>query len=53
MFSYKVKYRIGYTNAVSTIQLINGSESEAISKLKQNYAVPKDANVMILSIEKA
>jgi hypothetical protein len=47
MKSYVIKYRVGHTNTVTTIQLINGSESEAIAKLKQRCR--KD--YVILSIE--
>jgi hypothetical protein len=52
MPQYKVKYRVNNTNTSNVIHLINGSESEAISKLRQHYAVPQEATVIILSIEK-
>jgi hypothetical protein len=54
MASYRVKYKVNNTTTSTTLQLIgNGTESEAIAKLKQQNNVPKDANVIILSIEKA
>ena len=54
MESYRVKYKVNNTTTATTLQLIgNGTESEAIAKLKQQNNVPKDANVIILSIEKA
>ncbi|MBM6946551.1 MULTISPECIES: hypothetical protein [Bacteroides] len=56
MNSYRIKYRIqsagSATNATTTIMLHSGSESEAITALKQRGTVRKDADVIILSIEK-
>ena len=56
MNSYRVKYRVvgsaSSTNATATIMLHSGSESEAITALKQRGTVRKDADVIILSIEK-
>ncbi len=52
MGSYHVKYRVNTTTSSTTIQLEGGMESEAIAKLKQQNSVPKDASVIILSIEK-
>lgn len=56
MNSYRVKYRVvdsaSSTNATATIMLHSGCESEAITALKQRGTVRKDADVIILSIEK-
>jgi hypothetical protein len=56
MNSYRVRYRVvdsaSSTNATATIMLHSGSESEAITALKQRGTVRKDADVIILSIEK-
>lgn len=49
--NYKVKYRVGNTQSMRTLQLRDGMESEAIAKLKQQGSVPKEADVVILSIE--
>ena len=53
MTTYTVKYKVGNTSTGRKLQLQGGSESEAIAKLKQQGSVPKDANVIILSITKA
>jgi hypothetical protein len=53
MPSYRVKYKVKDTQSQTTLQLQGGMESEAIAKLKQQGTVPKDANVIILSIDKA
>jgi hypothetical protein len=52
MASYHVKYKVNNTTSGITLQLQGGTESEAIAKMKQQNNVPKDANVIILSIEK-
>lgn len=56
MNSYRVRYRVvdsaSSTNATATIMLHSGSESEVITALKQRGTVRKDADVIILSIEK-
>jgi len=52
MATYDVKYKVGNTSTGRKLQLQGGSESEAIAKLKQQGSVPKDANVIILSIKK-
>lgn len=52
MASYYVKYKVNNTTTGKTLQLEGGTESEAIAKMKQQNNVPKDANVIILSIEK-
>ena len=53
---YRVKYRIrsvsSATNATTTIMLHSASESEAIAALKQRGTVRRDADVIILSIER-
>ncbi len=53
MENYIVKYRVNHTNSKVTLQLHGGTESEAIAKLKQRGTVPKDAIVIVLSIEPA
>ncbi|MDB5256805.1 MAG: hypothetical protein JWM14_1500 [Chitinophagaceae bacterium] len=52
MATYKVKYKVGNSSSERHLQLIGGTESEAIAKLKQQNNVPKDANVIITLIEK-
>lgn len=52
MESYKVKYKVNHTNSQMTMKLHGGTESEAIAALKQKQSVPKDATVIILSIER-
>ncbi len=52
MTSYRVKYTYGYTSGSAVLTLKGGMESEAIANLKQQGRVPKDANVIILSIDK-
>lgn len=56
MNCYRVKYRIrsagSATNATTTIMLHSASESEAIAALKQRGTVRRDADVIILSIER-
>jgi len=52
MASYYVKYKVNNTTSGIYIQLEGGTESEAIAKMKQQNNVPKEANVIILSIEK-
>jgi hypothetical protein len=52
MASYHVKYKVNNTTSGTILQLQGGAESEAIAKLKQQSKVAKDANVIILSIEK-
>jgi hypothetical protein len=52
MNSYKVKYKVNQTTTSTTLQLHGGSESEAVAKLKQQNSVPKNADVVILSIDK-
>lgn len=52
MASYRVRYKVNSSTSGTTLQLQGGTESEAISKLKQQGSVPRDANVIILSIEK-
>ncbi len=53
MATYEVKYKVGNSTTGTRLQLEGGTESEAIAKLKQQNNVPKDANVIILSIKKA
>jgi len=53
MSNYKVKYKVDNAHSMRTLQLNGGTESEAIAKLKQQSSVPKDAEVIILSIEPA
>jgi hypothetical protein len=52
MATYYVKYKVNNTTSGINLQLQGGTESEAIAKMKQQNNVPKDANVIILSIEK-
>jgi len=52
MATFTVKYKVGNTSSGRKLQLQGGGESEAITKLKQQNNVPKDANVIILSITK-
>lgn len=52
METYKVKYKVNHTNSQMTMKLHGGSESEAIASLKQKQSIPKNAEVIILSIEK-
>jgi hypothetical protein len=52
MATYYVKYKVNNTTTGTNLQLQAGTESEAIAKLKQQSTVSKDANVIILSIEK-
>ncbi len=51
MKSYKVKYKVNNTTTIKTMQLQGGTESEAIEKLKKSNGLPKEGNVIILSIE--
>ncbi len=51
MRNYKVKYRHGNNHGMRTLTLRGGTESEAIFKLKERGSVPRDADVIILSIE--
>lgn len=50
MSSYIVKYRVGMTNAQTSINLRYGSESEAIEALKARGTVGRDKSIIILSI---
>lgn len=52
MAAYHLKYKVNNTTSGITLQLNSGTESEAIAKMKQQNNVPKDASVVILSIEK-
>ena len=52
MANYEVKYKVNNSSSSRRLSLQGGSESEAIAKLKQQGSVPKDANVIILSIKK-
>lgn len=56
MNSYRVRYRVtgtaSSTNATATVMLHSASESEAISALKQRGTVRRDADVIILSIDR-
>lgn len=50
--AYTVKYRVNNTQSSTTLHLYSDSESQAIAKLKEHCTVPKDANVIILLIQK-
>lgn len=50
---YKIKYRWGNSVRSTRLLLQGGTESETVMKLKQQNSVPKDADIVILSIEKA
>ena len=52
MPSYFVNYRVDNSSCGITLNLKGGTESEAIAKMKQQNNVPKNASVIILSIEK-
>lgn len=52
MSSYKVKYKVNNSTSQTTLQLNSGSESEAAAKLKSQGTVPKDSEVIILSVER-
>lgn len=52
MAAYYVKYKVNNTTSGINLQLKGGTESEAIEKMKQQNSVPKDAKVVIISIEK-
>ena len=52
MASYRVKYKVKHSYSSVTLSLNSGTESEAIDKMKKQHTVPKDADVVILSIEK-
>ncbi len=52
MPNFNVKYRVNNTTTSILLNLEGGTESEAIAKMKQQNNVPKDATVIILSIEK-
>ena len=52
MAMYYVKYKVGSSTSGRDLSLDSGSESEAIAKLKAQNSVPKDANVIILSIQR-
>jgi len=49
---YYVKYKVGNSTSGRDLTLEYGSEGEAIAKLKAQSSVPKDANVIILGIQK-
>lgn len=53
---YRVRFRIengaSATNREDTIMLYSASESEAIAALKARGSIPRDKNVIILSIVK-
>lgn len=49
---YVVKFRVNNSQSQTALNLHSPSESEAIAVLKQQSSVPKDANVIILSIDK-
>ncbi|MBK7083874.1 MAG: hypothetical protein IPH53_04105 [Flavobacteriales bacterium] len=53
MSNFKVKYQVGNVQSRRTLKLQGGTESEAIAKLKQQSSVPKEAEVVVLSIEPA
>jgi hypothetical protein len=50
--SYILKYYGKDSYSYVTLNLISGTESEAIDKMKKQHNVPLDAEVIILSIEK-
>ncbi len=52
MPSYSVRYKVKDSTTSITLNLEGGTESEAIAKMKSQSNVPKDANVIILSIIK-
>ena len=47
-----VKFRVNNSERQTTLNLHSASESEAISVLKQQSSIPKDANVIIYSVTK-
>ena len=49
---YRVKYRVGFTEATTTLNLHSPSESEAIAILQQRGTVPRGERVIILSIQR-
>ncbi len=51
MKSYRVKYTVNNGGRSTVLQLHGGTESEAIEKIKKYGGVPKDATIVILSIE--
>ncbi len=48
--SYQVRYRVNNTTSSTSMHLYGPNESEAIAKLKAQGSVPKNADVIILSI---
>jgi len=52
MANYYVQFKVGNSTSGRDVSLDSGTESEAIAKLKASSMVPKDANVIILSIRK-
>jgi len=52
MARYNVKYKVKDSTTSITLNLDGGTESEAIAKMKAQNNVPKDAQVIILSITK-
>lgn len=51
MKSYRVKFKVNNSTRSTILQLHGGTESEAIEKIKKSGGVPKDATIIILSIE--
>lgn len=51
MKSYRVKYKVNSSTTTRILLLHGGMESEALDKIKKSGGVPKDAKIIILSIE--
>ena len=51
MENYEVKFKVNDTNSRAILKLHGGTESEAISLLKQRGTVSKDSEVIVLSIK--
>jgi len=52
MAMYYVKFKVGNTTSSRDLSLEGGTESEAVAKLKAQSSVAKDADVIILSIQR-
>lgn len=50
--SYRVYYRVNNTDTARVLQLEGPSESQAISELKRQGAIPFGATVVIRKIER-
>lgn len=51
-YPYRVKFKVGSTTYVRTLNLYGGSESEAIDLLYRQNTVSRNQSVIILSIER-